>query len=46
MDTHTIHTLQNDDTPPFKAGRVILRVKKQFGGMYGKKGPYFFGGWF
>jgi hypothetical protein len=26
MDTHKIHTLQNDDPPPFKAGRVIKLV--------------------
>jgi hypothetical protein len=24
VDLHKIHTLQNDDTPPFRTGRVIF----------------------
>jgi hypothetical protein len=26
MDPHKIHTLQNDDIPPFRAGRVIMNI--------------------
>jgi hypothetical protein len=30
MDPHKIHTLQTDDTPPFRVGRVILSFPGKF----------------